>query len=186
MNGSSRAVVLGAPLLMVLLCTAQIRQVRYDLAEVQRQKAVSVDWPVYRGDPKGNQFSALAQINATNVHQLRPAWEYHTGDASERSTMYANPVIRLRNRGVSYWKGEEGERIFHFVRDRVCAVDAHSGKLLRSFGREGYIDLRQDLPGRGPEWRRYGAAVLGRWLHYVHRSARRARHRAALRHAERD
>src|SRR5262245_19384 len=103
----------------------------------------SVDWPVYRGDPKGNQFSTLAQINATNVHQLRPAWEYHTRDASERSSMYANPivingimylstpslkavaldaatgrqiwafdpakynngaVIRLRNRGVTYWK----------------------------------------------------------------------------------
>ena len=35
----------------------------------------------------------MAQINATNVHRLEPAWEYHTGDATERSTMYSNPLI---------------------------------------------------------------------------------------------
>src|SRR5262245_61017832 len=126
----------------------------------------------------------MAQINATNVHKLRPAWEYHTGDATDRSSMYANPlivnglmyvstpglkavalnaatgariwsfdpavhnngvVVRLRNRGVTYWKGAEGERIFDFVGDRVYAVDARSGGLIRSFGTGGFIDLRQNL-----------------------------------------
>ena len=166
------AVVLGASFLMVLLCTAQTA------------KPGNMDWPIYRGDPKGNQYAALAQINATNVHKLRPAWEFHTGDASQRSTMYANPivvngvmyistpslkavainaatgariwsfdpavhnngaVIRLRNRGVTYWKGAEGERIFDFVGDRVYAVDAKSGELIRSFGSGGHIDLRENL-----------------------------------------
>ena len=75
------AVGLGASLLIVLLSTAQTGQ------------PGNVDWPVYRGDPKGNQYAALAQINATNVHKLRPAWEVHTGDASQRSTMYANPIV---------------------------------------------------------------------------------------------
>ena len=54
-------------------------------------------------------------------------------------------VIRLRNRGVAYWKGAEGERIFHFVRDRVYAIDAGTGALITSFGTNGYIDLRQNL-----------------------------------------
>ena len=54
-------------------------------------------------------------------------------------------VVRLRNRGVAYWKGAEGERIFHFVQDRVYAVDAKSGALIASFGKGGYIDLRQNL-----------------------------------------
>ena len=44
-------------------------------------------------------------------------------------------VVRLRNRGVTYWKGAEGERIFDFVRDRVYAVDAKSGELIPSFGK---------------------------------------------------
>jgi quinoprotein glucose dehydrogenase len=144
----------------------------------------SIDWPVYRGDPKGNQYAAMAQIHAANVHRLQPAWEYHTRDANQRSTMHANPIVvngvmyvttpalkavaldaatgheiwvfdpakynngeivRLRNRGVTYWKGAAGERIFHFVRDRVYALDAKSGALIPSFGTGGFIDLRQNL-----------------------------------------
>jgi glucose dehydrogenase len=144
----------------------------------------SLDWPVYRGDPKGNQYSPLAQIHAANVHQLERAWEFKTGDANERSTMHVNPivvngvmyvttpslkavalnaatgrtiwtfdparhnngtVVRLRNRGLVHWKGTEGERIFHFVRDRVYAIDAKSGAHIPTFGKAGFIDLRQDL-----------------------------------------
>jgi glucose dehydrogenase len=144
----------------------------------------NVDWPVYRGDPKGNQYSSLAQIHAANVHRLERAWVYKTGDANQRSTMHVNPivvngvmyvttpslkavalnaatgkeiwsfdparhnngtVVRLRNRGVVNWKGSEGERIFHFVRDRVYAIDAKSGAHISSFGKAGFIDLRQDL-----------------------------------------
>jgi quinoprotein glucose dehydrogenase len=174
----------GASWLFVLRVSAQTREVRYDPAAVEREKSANADWPVNRGDPKGNQYVALAQINATNVHKLRPAWEYHAGDATQRSTMYANPIVidgvmylttpslkavaldaatgrqiwsfdpakynngvaaRLRNRGVAYWKGAEGERIFDFVRDRVYAIDAKSGELIRSFGKDGYIDLRENL-----------------------------------------
>jgi len=131
----------------------------------------NVDWPVYRGDQKGNQYSPLAQIHAANVHRLERAWEYKTGDANQRSTMHVNSivvngvmyvttpslkavalnaatgkviwtfdparhnngtVVRLRNRGLVHWKGAEGERIFHFVRDRVYAIDATSGALISS------------------------------------------------------
>ena len=142
------------------------------------------DWPVYLGNQGRGQYSSLAQINATNVHRLRPAWEFRTGDAVERSTMYSNPlivdgilyaatpslhavaidaatgelvwrfdpsahnngtVIRQRNRGVTYWSGPDGERIFHFVRDRAYAIDARSGDLIPSFGDGGFIDLRENL-----------------------------------------
>lgn len=143
-SGSLRAkfpfawLVPGAWLFVVLLGTAQTSP-----AGSSEQKLGNMDWPVYRGDPKANQYAAIAQINATNVHKLRRAWEYHTGDASYRSTMYANPIVvngvtyistpgpkaialdaatgarkwsfdpaahnsgavlRLRNRGVTYWK----------------------------------------------------------------------------------
>jgi quinoprotein glucose dehydrogenase len=143
-----------------------------------------IDWPVHRGTPGGSQYVPVAQINAANVHTLRPAWTYHTGDGSERSNMHVNPivvngrmyittptlkavaldaatgreiwtfdpaahnngnVIRLRNRGVAYWKGAEGERVFDFVRDRVYAIDAGTGRLITSFGTSGFIDLRQNL-----------------------------------------
>src|SRR5688572_26643245 len=115
------------------------------------------DWAIYRGDKKSNQYSELAQINAANVHRLKPIWEYHTGDPNGPS-MYSNPIIidglmyfttprldavalnavtgeevwkfvssdhepgakifRGRSRGVTYWEGREGKRIFHFVNNR--------------------------------------------------------------------
>ena len=143
------------------------------------------EWGIYRGDKKGNQFAELAQINAANVHQLRPVWEYHTGDAGERTSMYSNPIIvdgrvyvctpslgaacidaatgkeiwffdssrhnenqqvmQGRNRGVVYWEGEQGQRIFVFVKHRVYAVDAVTGELVTTFGNDGHIDLRNDL-----------------------------------------
>lgn len=142
------------------------------------------DWAIYRGDKKSNQYAELAQINATNVHKLKPIWEYHTGDPHGPS-MYSNPIIvdglmyfttprldavaldaatgrqvwkfvsaeynagkkvfRGRNRGVTYWEGPEGKRIFHFVNNRVYALDAKKGTLIPSFGKNGYIDLRSDL-----------------------------------------
>ena len=51
------------------------------------------DWPVYRGDPKANQYVPLAQIHAANVHRLAPTWEYRAGDATQRSTMHVNPIV---------------------------------------------------------------------------------------------
>nr|MBI1232490.1 DUF1080 domain-containing protein [Cytophagales bacterium] len=59
-------------------------------------------------------------------------------------------VLRGRNRGVTYWEGEEGKRIFLFVRDRVYAIDALSGKLIEDFGERGHIKLTEDL-GMDPE-----------------------------------
>ena len=183
-----RAVIFGASLLLALLCRAQTRNVGHVPPETV-QAFGNWDWPVYLGDQNRTQYSALAQINATNVHKLEPAWEYRAGDATERSTMYSNPlivdgvlyavtpslkavaleaangeliwsfdpsahnngkVIRQRNRGVTHWKGDEGERIFHFVRDRAYAIDAGTGELIRSFGNGGYIDLRENL-GVDPE-----------------------------------
>lgn len=177
-------VVLSGAVLSTLLCIAQSGKERLDLAGEWPVFRGNVDWTVDRGEPGGIQFAAMAQINATNVHELRPAWVYHTGDASRRSSMYCNPIVidgtmyvttptikavaldaatgrmkwvfdpakynngvvtRLRNRGLAYWKGAEGARIFDFVRDRVYAIDANSGQLIQSFGEGGYIDLRENL-----------------------------------------
>lgn len=171
-------------LLWAIVFIAVLATAAATLGRSAADPATNADWPVYRGDPQGTQYAPLAQIHAQNVRQLRPAWEYHTRDAVQRSTMHVNPVVvngvmyittaalkavaldaatgreiwvfdparynngtvvRLRNRGLAYWKGAEGERIFHFVRDRVYAIDARSGALIESFGKGGFIDLRQDL-----------------------------------------
>src|SRR5580704_110764 len=54
------------------------------------------------------------------------------------------------NRGVSYWRGIGGARIFTAQGSYVYALDARTGQPIATFGREGRIDLRDDL-GRDPE-----------------------------------
>lgn len=42
----------------------------------------SVDWPVYGGDAGGARYSALTDINRTNVARLQVAWTFRTGHAA--------------------------------------------------------------------------------------------------------
>ena len=73
------------------------------------------DWAIYRGDKKANQYSALAQINATNVHGLKLAWEYRHGDPKGPS-MYSNPIM------------VDGLLYFTTPRVNTVALDAATGK----------------------------------------------------------
>ncbi|WP_313759149.1 glucose/quinate/shikimate family membrane-bound PQQ-dependent dehydrogenase [Atlantibacter hermannii] len=38
------------------------------------------DWPAYGRNQEGQRYSPLKQINADNVHQLKEAWSFKTGD----------------------------------------------------------------------------------------------------------
>lgn len=59
------------------------------------KKDDSRTWSVYRGDAGNTAWSALDQINKSNVDQLEVAWTYHTGDAEQgnRSAIQCNPII---------------------------------------------------------------------------------------------
>jgi quinoprotein glucose dehydrogenase len=144
-------------------------------------------WQTYGGDPGSTQYSALSQINTTNVADLRLAWSYETGDAEEQgSQIQCNPIIvenrlfgttaKLKvfaldaatgqeiwrfdpyggsssgqgiNRGVSYWRSAEDERILFTAGTYLYALNASDGTPVVSFGEEGRVDLRTGL-GRDP------------------------------------
>jgi hypothetical protein len=40
------------------------------------------NWTSFGQDPGGTQFSTLAQIDTSNVKDLKRAWTFHTGDKS--------------------------------------------------------------------------------------------------------
>jgi glucose dehydrogenase len=44
----------------------------------------ATEWRTYGGDPSGTQYPLLNQINRSNVHNLRLAWTYHSGDIRKR------------------------------------------------------------------------------------------------------
>jgi quinoprotein glucose dehydrogenase len=53
------------------------------------------EWQVYGGDFDGAKYSALDQINRTNINKLKPAWIYRCDDMRDNpaSTIECNPII---------------------------------------------------------------------------------------------
>ncbi len=84
----------------------------------QRAQRKSFDWPVYGGQVAGDHYSALSQINRTNVEKLRQAWTFDTG---EKGILQTSPII-VENILYAYTPSQ-----------KVIAIDAASGKLLWKF-----------------------------------------------------
>lgn len=52
------------------------------------------EWPYYHGNPAGTHYSALKEINVSNVHKLSIAWSYDTREKlGNNSTMESNPLV---------------------------------------------------------------------------------------------
>jgi len=61
------------------------------LARPQSKNAgVPGDWPVWGGNPENTHYSALTQINRSNVKRLAEAWEFDTG---EKGGLQTSPLI---------------------------------------------------------------------------------------------
>src|SRR6202046_4774546 len=52
--------------------------------------ASRTDWPVYGGQSADDRYSALHQIDRTNVHKLKVAWTF---DTKEPGGLQTNPLI---------------------------------------------------------------------------------------------
>jgi quinoprotein glucose dehydrogenase len=87
-------------------------------------------WSVYDGEPSGDHYSPLAQINRENVHRLGVAWTFDTGDSGWLET---NPLV-VDN--VLYGVTAKG---------KVFALDAGNGHLLWKF--DSGVDGTQPVRG---------------------------------------
>ena len=79
------------------------------------------NWLMYRGSYDSMGYSALDQINTSNVSRLVPAWTFSTGI---REGHQAPPIVN------------EGLMFVTTPHNRVLALDAHSGDLLWRYDRE--------------------------------------------------
>jgi|SRR5579863_120203 len=140
-------------------------------------------WSDYGGGTDSSQYSALRQINRSNVSQLQIAWTFATGDDNR---YFFNPVEAhgltyvlaehdsiialdaktgkkvwvhkadpdteiITDRGINYWESKDGSerRLLYASNHCLRALDARTGKPIRSFGDHGRVDLKQGL-GRDP------------------------------------
>jgi len=129
-----------------------------ELSQINAQNVHLLEpaWEYHHGNPErpgmysnsiiidGLLYFTTPRVNAVAIDAAtgEEVWRFINADYNE------GQVIRGRNRGLVYWEDDNGnnKRIFNFVRDRVYALDAKSGALIKSFGENGFIDLKKDLP----------------------------------------
>jgi len=81
------------------------------------------EWRFANGDPGGARYSPLTQINRSNVHNLRQAWTYHTGDKSvePKTTIECTPIV------------VDGVMYVTSPRLKAIALDAATGKIIWTY-----------------------------------------------------
>lgn len=138
------------------------------------------DWPVYGGDPGGQRYSALSQVNRKTVARLAEVWRLDAG----RGGLQTSPIVvdgvlyaimadqdavavdaatgkllwrfdtrstsRQPVRGVSYWASGGERRLFVGAANDLYALDPRTGRPIPEFGAGGKVDLRAGL-GRDPQ-----------------------------------
>ena len=130
-------------------------------------------WKDHGGGPDSAQYSALNQINKTNVARLEVAWTYPAGDGAllfnpivVDGTMYVkakggiaaveaatgkelwhSAVGAFANRGMNYWESKDRSqrRLLFNGQQFLQAIDAMTGEPISTFGENGRTDLRVGL-----------------------------------------
>lgn len=67
---------------------------------------------------------------------------------------------KQRNRGLTYWTDGKSARLYFAAQHKLYSLDAKTGKPDTTFGKGGWIDLREGL-GRNPETLTVGATTPG-------------------------
>jgi quinoprotein glucose dehydrogenase len=136
-------------------------------------------WRTYGGGAHSAQYSALDQINESNVTQLEVAWSFPAGERSfvfnpivVDTVMYVlardNEIVALdaasgkelwarphegavSARGINYWQSEDGSerRLLYLNAGFLLAIDARTGESIPAFGDDGRVDLRAGLAAEG-------------------------------------
>ncbi|MGH9772672.1 MAG: PQQ-binding-like beta-propeller repeat protein, partial [Candidatus Acidiferrales bacterium] len=97
---------------------------------------IIVDGVLYATTPK-------LRVIALDAATGKPKWRF--------SPIHRGIWHKMRNRGVGYWNGGStgGKRIFAVAGHYLYALDAETGRPIRTFADAGHIDLRRNL-GRDP------------------------------------
>lgn len=135
-------------------------------------------WSAYGGSRDSMQYSALRQIDRTNVAKLDVAWTHEVAartarvlfnpliadsvmyvigkddaiealDAGTGRPLWSHPTRGLPpGRGLSYWESRDGKdrRILFTTDNTLRAIDARTGQAIRTFGRDGQVDISEGVP----------------------------------------
>ena len=87
-----------------------------------REVTSEVNWSTYNGDPGGNRFTTLTQIDKTNVNRVAPRWIFNVPNANglEVTPLVQDGVMYVTNANECYaLDAGTGKEIWHFSRPRT-------------------------------------------------------------------
>ncbi|MEQ1586168.1 MAG: PQQ-binding-like beta-propeller repeat protein [Cyclobacteriaceae bacterium] len=100
---------------------------------------IMVDGILYGTTPRLKLFALNAATGETK-------WIFDPADV-DSTTKNDKYALYKVNRGVVYWQDDNGkdQRIFYNTGGKTWAIDVATGKHIESFGKDGYIDLTENL-----------------------------------------
>ena len=87
--------------------------------------------------------SPKLKVFALDASTGKEIWHFDPTDSVENKTWHRNGVNQ--NRGVAYWEEGKDKRIIFTAGSVAYSIDALTGKLIKSFGKDGGINLNQGL-----------------------------------------
>ena len=157
---------------------SQAQQPPASAAEAATADSRYTTWSQYGGSSDSMQYSALAQINKSNVTELERAWFYPVPGEPDRlvfnplivdNVMYVTGVrgvivaldaatgkelwvstVRGTERGLAYWESKDrsDRRLIVTANNGIREVDARTGQQIMTFGARGFVDMRVGTPRR--------------------------------------
>jgi quinoprotein glucose dehydrogenase len=146
-------------------------------AAVSNESAAFTTWETYSGGGHASQYTALDQINRSNVANLEVVWTFPAGDrsfvfnpiivdgvmyvlarnneivaldAETGAELWANaPEGGVAARGIHFWENDDGtdRRLVFHGGGFIKQINADTGETITSFGDNGRVDLREALDG---------------------------------------
>ncbi|MEO6730963.1 MAG: PQQ-binding-like beta-propeller repeat protein [Ferruginibacter sp.] len=84
----------------------------------------------------------MQKIFAADAATGKQQWVFDPFDSAVSNTSF---FVMNNTRGITCWKGEKEKRLFFTAGSYLHALDAATGKLIKSFGDSGKIDLHEGL-----------------------------------------
>ena len=147
-------------------------QIRYSpLTQITREnvRSLEVAWTYDTGDAfEGSEMQCQPVVAHGVLYATSPKLRVFALDAATGALRWSfdpnepgAPPSRTRIRGLMYWERGSDRRLYFGYRHWLYALDAKTGTPLRTFGRDGRIDLREGFTGRDPRSLNIGVNTPG-------------------------
>ena len=139
-------------------------QARYSsLGQINRSNVaqLKVAWTFDPAEGVGGRFQANPIIIGGVLYTITPGGSVIALDGATGALKWSwNSGTRAQGRGVTYWANAKERRLLASFGRYIYALDPLNGQRITPFGRDGRIDLHQDL-GRDPETQSVGLSTPG-------------------------